>query len=368
MFESAEYILAFAKNKTRWTYNQQYVPVQYDPNYKWYIVNKCCDYKSWSIMDVFEYVAQKQGYHDKASAIRALGKSTFEQMVSDFALSNKECVFQSTAIGNNAGSEVIAIREKSKKDREKIFKVERSGHYTVYVYNGREMAFYSKKVRVVDGEETPTVQLTNIWNDISYEGIASEGGVELKGGKKPERLMRRIVDMASNPGDLVLDFFGGSGTTAAVAYKLGRRFITCEQLDSQIDMSLKRLKAVAQGEQSGVSKIVDWKGGGSFVYCELAQANSKFVELIRAATDSKTLKNIWSEMRDSGHLNYKVDPSKIDANAADFEALSFTDQKRFLVECLDKNMLYVPFSDINSEEYAISDEDKRLTREFYREN
>jgi adenine-specific DNA-methyltransferase len=101
------------------------------------------------------------------------------------------------------------------------------------------------------------------------------------------------------------------------------------------------------------------------VYCELAKANGEYVEKIQAATTAETLKSIWTKMKETGYLNYKINIATIDANAADFEALSLDDQKRFLIECLDKNLLYVPFSDIDSEEYAISDEDKRLTREFY---
>ena len=210
------------------------------------------------------------------------------------------------------------------------------------------------------------MQLTNMWTDISYEGIAKEGGVKLKGGKKPERLIRRIINMASNPGDIVLDFFSGSGTTASVAYKMGRQFITCDQLDSQIEMSMKRLKNVSVGEQSGISKLVNWQGGGSFIYCELAKANDIFVDMIQTATTTDELKTIWTQMKETGYLSYKINIATIDANVSDFEALSIEDQKRFLIECLDKNMLYVPFSDIDSEEYAISEEDKRLTREFYK--
>ena len=172
--------------------------------------------------------------------------------------------------------------------------------------------------------------------------------------------------MASNPEDIVMDFFSGSGTTASVAHKLGRHFITCDQLDSQIEMAMKRLRNVTMGEQSGISKIVNWQGGGSFVYCELAKANDEFVEKIQTATTTEPLKAIWEQMKETGYLNYKIDIATIDANAADFEALSIDNQKRFLIECLDKNLLYVPFSDIDSEEYNISDEDKRLTREFYK--
>ena len=90
------------------------------------------------------------------------------------------------------------------------------------------------------------------------------------------------------------------------------------------------------------------------------------MEKIQAATTTEALKGIWDQMKETGYLNYKIDIATIDANAADFEALSIDNQKRFLIECLDKNLLYVPFNDIDSEEYNISDEDKRLTREFYK--
>jgi len=129
-----------------------------------------------------------------------------------------------------------------------------------------------------------------------------------------------------------------------------------------------RLQNVINGDQSAASKIVNWQGGGSFVYCELAKANDEFVEKIQTATTTEALKAIWEQMKATGYLNYKIDVAIIDANAADFEALSIDNQKLFLIECLDKNLLYVPFSDIDSEEYNISDEDKRLTKEFYKKN
>ncbi len=368
VFESAEYIIAFAKNKKRWTYNHQYVESQYDPNYKWYITNKDAEYTQWNITDIGEQVAIQNGFSNKAAAIEKLNDAIFEKMVSDFALQHKNEVFQSTAIGEDAGSEVVEARNKSRQNVGVIYQVERNNHYTVYVYNGREMAFYAKKCRNIDGKEVPTVLLTNIWSDISYEGIAKEGNVKLKGGKKPEKLIRRIVEMASNPGDIVLDFFAGSGTTASVVHKLGRQFITCDQLDTQIEMSLKRLKNAVDGDQSGISKLVNWQGGGSFVFCELAKANQHFVEAIEAAETHETLTSIWQEMRATGYLNYKINISTIDEFATDFAALSLDDQKRFLMECLDKNILYIPVSDMESEEYEISEGDKRLTKEFYKKN
>ena len=92
-------------------------------------------------------------------------------------------------------------------------------------------------------------------------------------GQKSEKLLERIIRAHTDENDIVLDFFGGSGTTAAVAMKMNRKFIICEQLDKHIDIMQRRMCKVIEGEQSGVSKHNNWLGGGSFIYCELAKQN-----------------------------------------------------------------------------------------------
>ena len=149
---------------------------------------------------------------------------------------------------------------------------------------------------------------------------------------------------------------------------MNRRFITCDQLKEQISKAVKRLSKVSEGEQSGISKSIGWQGGGSFVYCELSKANGKFADEIEKAETNGQLMDIWNRMKATDYLNYKVDVKKVDVNVTDFDSLSLDDQKRFLIECLDKNLLYVPLSDIDSNEYGVTDEDKRLTREFYHIN
>lgn len=365
VFETAEYILAFAKDKRRWKYNQQYVESSYDENYKWFIENRNDPCRDWQIKDIFEYVAQQQGYDSKRNAIATLGNELFLSIVAHFALENADRVFQSTAIGDNAGADVVSIRELSRRERNVVFEVARDTHYTVYIYNGREMAFYDKKIRVIDGKKVPSIQLSNIWTDTPYEGIAKEGNVTLKGGKKPEKLIRRIIEMATNPGDIVLDYHSGSGTTCAVAHKLGRRYIGVEQLDSQVEKILSRLPAVINGEQSGVSKAVEWHGGGTFVYCELKQLNAAFIERIQAAITKAELKALLQEIEATGFISCKVTVKQIDDHAADFMALSIDDQKRFLMELLDKNMLYVNLCDMDDVEFGVSDEDKAFTKSFY---
>jgi len=183
---------------------------------------------------------------------------------------------------------------------------------------------------------------------------------------KPESVVAYFVRAVTKENDWVMDFFVGSGTTAAVALKMKRRFIAVDQMDYISTETLKRLQKTIEGEQGGISSSVGWQGGGSFVYCELAKANQQFIDEIETAESHEILSGIWQRMQATGYLNYKINISVIDENTADFDALTVEDQKRFLIECLDKNMLYIPFSDMESEEYVINENDKRLTKEFYK--
>lgn len=362
VFETAEYILAFAKNKKKWTYNQQFVEASYDENYKFYIPNKEESYENWNILNLPEFIAKKQGFENKRTAVKELGRAAFHEMVASFALENRDKVFRYTAIGNNAGTDIVIARDASKKSPDDIISIPRENYYDVYIKSGNELAFYSKKVRAIDGVEVPSIQLSNIWMDVPYEGIAKEGGVTLKGGKKPEKLIRRILEMSSNPGDIVLDFHLGSGTTASVAHKLQRQYIGLEQLESQIENIKNRLQSVITGEQSGISRIVSWNGGGSFIYCDIKNDAQDFKNRILEANQEKVL-NLFDEARNSSFLSYRVKPEI--SNKSDFKALSLAEQKQILSEIVDNNNLYVNYSDMEDETYNISEEEKKLNKEFY---
>jgi adenine-specific DNA-methyltransferase len=203
-------------------------------------------------------------------------------------------------------------------------------------------------------------------------GHNHEANTELKnlklsyffGNPKPERLLQAIVTLATNTGDLVLDFYAGSGTTAAVAHKMGRRWIAVEQMDYIKDLTATRIKKVIEGEQGGISKAVAWKGSGSFVYAELAASNSDFADRIDAAPDMSMLQTIHADMQATGYLHYDVDLSAFDIAA--FAALSLDDAKCVLMDCLDANHLYVNLSSLGDADFEISDEDARATRSFYR--
>lgn len=123
------------------------------------------------------------------------------------------------------------------------------------------------------GELMKLVKSSNIWEENLYQGIAKEGNVEFQQSKKPERLVQRIIEMSTESGEWVLDSFVGSGTTAAVAHKLGRKWIGIELGEHAETLCLPRLKKVVSGEdQTGISKQVGWKGGGGFRYCVLGES------------------------------------------------------------------------------------------------
>lgn len=185
---------------------------------------------------------------------------------------------------------------------------------------------------------------------------------------KPENLIKSILEVSTEEGDIVLDYHLGSGTTAAVAHKMNRKYIGIEQMDYIQTLDVERLKKVILGEQGGISQAVNWQGGGSFVYCELAKSNQNFIDEIEVARSLDKLFDIWKRIQATGFLSWKVNPKLIDENAKDFSDLSLEDAKRFLIECLDKNLLYVPYSEIDNSEFVISEDDKKINKDFYGKN
>ena len=212
-------------------------------------------------------------------------------------------------------------------------------------------------MREIDGNKKITKLLCDIWTDISFHGTQYEGNEDLPNGKKPERLLQRIIDMFSNENDIVLDSYFGTGTTGVVALKMGRKFIGIEQLDEHYKKSCSRLMYTISGQdESPVSKLLHWQGGGSFITFELAKLNDKYVDKIKNATEEDII------------VSYRVDIDKIKDNKDEFNSLELDDKKRILLDILDKNLLYVNYSDIDDENYNISDEDKKFTKSFYEGN
>jgi adenine-specific DNA-methyltransferase len=206
--------------------------------------------------------------------------------------------------------------------------------------------------------------IQNIWTDIPIVNPMAKEQVDFN-TQKPEKLLQRIIRSVTNENDIVLDYHLGSGTTASTAHKMNRQYISIEQMDYIETIALERLKKVIEGEQGGISKSVSWQGGGSFVYLELKKYNQTFIEQIEAAKDTETLLQVWEQMKAKSFLNYNVDIKKQDEHLDEFKALSLAEQKQHLCSLLDKNQLYVNLSSLNDADFACTEEEKKVTKDFY---
>lgn len=166
-------------------------------------------------------------------------------------------------------------------DEDGLFKIEyvpksgrNKGRTTQIFFQGaqkRMVSFFSnvaeKRGRTVFKKE----KVGTLWDKFNWNNVTREGGVRFPNGQKPEILIQHCLDLATIPGDLVLDSFAGSGTTGAVAHKMGRRWLMVELGDHCTTHIVPRMQQVIDGiDQGGVSKAVDWRGGGGFRYYEIA--------------------------------------------------------------------------------------------------
>ena len=223
-----------------------------------------------------------------------------------------------------------------------------------------------RKKQILNGEAVKLLPIVNFADFAGdYGNIRHEGAVALNSGKKPEKLLKMLLDYTTREGDIILDFFGGSGSTAATAHKMKRQYISIEQMDYIEDKIVTRLNNVIRGDSTGVSKDVNWQGGGSFVYAELKNDAQDFKESILKATTTEELFELFNTAKTSSFLSYRIDPKKL--KASEFEKLSLAEQKQILSEIIDHNNLYVNYCDIDDQSYSISEQDKRLNRAFYGE-
>ena len=212
-----------------------------------------------------------------------------------------------------------------------------------------------------------------IWDDIDTTTNATQHNKKLFGkivfnNPKPEALIERIVELATNENDIILDYHLGSGTTAAVAHKMNRQYIGVEQMDYIESVTVERLKKVMAGEQGGISKSVNWKGGGSFVYMELAEKNEKAMRLISACKDLKQLVKVFKTLCEKYFLHYNVrenDFINTTCREEEFKKLSLKRQKEIFMRMLDLNQLYVNVSDRNDKDSGLTKNDIAATEDFY---
>jgi adenine-specific DNA-methyltransferase len=208
-----------------------------------------------------------------------------------------------------------------------------------------------------------------VWEDAKYD--ANEYGSKLLRDLVPEssflfpKSLWNVYDcvyavVSNDPNAIVMDFFGGSGTTAHAVLELNkndggeRRFILCEQMDYVETVTKERIR-----------EVIKRNGADTFVYAELSVANQKFVEKIRDAESIEELHKIWSEMQDKAFLSYRTNSVVTSLSDSSFLSLAKRELKTFLLEILDHNMLYVPFSEIDDEQYGIEPDIKEINKKMF---
>lgn len=268
----SEFILVYSKNSDSWTPNRIYTEKERDERYNGFIVDYEKGFENWSFTTVLEAFAAHKGV-EKKDLKKKFGKSLPTEL-DTFVLNNAERVIQFATLDDNSISQSAReLKQKSKNDESRVYFMDREGSNPYYVFKGKLILFVKDRLKEIDGKLTFSEPVTDIWMDVLPNDLHNEGGVDFRKGKKPEKLLQRVFDFATNEGDLILDCFGGSGSTFAVAHKMNRKWIGIEigsHADSHI---IPRLKSVLDGsDKSGITSAVKWQGGGAFKYYHLGES------------------------------------------------------------------------------------------------
>jgi len=262
-----DFVIVWARDKSRVRLNPIVRPrTTYDTAYRTFLENPESPVEGWRFSPLGSVVANKLGHASTRAARRALGGEAFERELARFALTNAGHVVRFAqprfeAIGKDAREIVL----RSRMTPERVLRLARGAHKDFVVRGGNRILFLSDKTRDENGERVLVEPLTNVWDDIGFQGIAREGGVVFSRNKKPERLMHRILSMTTNAGDWVIDPFSGSGTTAATAHKMGRQWVAIEREEELVARAAARIERVVRGEDdTGVTRACAFHGGGAF--------------------------------------------------------------------------------------------------------
>jgi adenine-specific DNA-methyltransferase len=268
---TTNYILIYAKNKSVWAPNRVFTArAERDKRYGQYIENYEDSFEGWRFTTLASAFAASLSLPERGLK-KSLGDE-YEEKIASFVLQNAGRVIQLARPDYSAVSSAAReMIDASRAAPDVVMKLGRDEYSDMYFIGGQRILFYSDKLKLIDGEYVAGEPLTSLWDDILSNNLHNEGGVEFPKGKKPEALIKRCFDLATKPGDIVLDSFAGSGTTGAVAHKMGRRWIMVELGEHCHTHVIPRLQKVIDDEdQGGISKTVNWQGGGGFRYYKLA--------------------------------------------------------------------------------------------------
>ncbi len=266
---TTNFLLIYAKDRMCWNPNRVFTARERDDRYNQFIENVQEPFKSWRITTLTKAYASSKGLSEKDA--RALIKGKPDEL-DKFVIQNARNVIRLARPSyEGVSADARNLIDASKKQKDTIMRLPREDYSDIYLKGGERILFYTDKLKEIDGKLIAGEPLTTLWDDILSNNLHAEGGVEFPKGKKPEGLIKRVLELATNDGDWVLDSFAGSGTTGAVAHKMGRRWIMVELGEHCHTHVIPRLKKVVDGaDSSGITEAVDWKGGGGFRYYRIA--------------------------------------------------------------------------------------------------
>lgn len=265
------FLLYYVKDKSKWSPNRVFVQGVRDDRYSKVIDNYDFDLSKWKLIGLREAFLRSNRL-DTWDDAKKKHADKLEEKLTSFVLANSEKVVRTARVAPKDINESAREALKASVDNpSRVFRSSREGKSDYYFFGGEQLVFYKSKTKTIDGELCTAAPLTNLWDDLLSNNLHNEGGVSFPNGKKPEALIKRCLELASSPGDLVLDSFAGSGTTGAVAHKMGRRWIMVELRPHCDTHIVPRLVDVIDGvDSSGISRVVQWRGGGGFQYYTLA--------------------------------------------------------------------------------------------------
>ncbi|WP_219027827.1 site-specific DNA-methyltransferase [Helicobacter pylori] len=279
---------------------------------------------------------------------------------------NKMELIDDLRIVNKTNSNMVRINAKFKWTQDKLDDEIKEGTTFVIKSDEFSMRYIRKGDREVKASNVFNAECgvtTNIKATSEIKVLFANSNTDLFSTPKPEALISRILEISTQENDLVLDFFAGSGTTCAVAHKMKRRYIGIEQMDYIETITKERLKKVIEGEQGGISKKYDFKGGGSFVYAELKEVN---LEVKKQILNAKSKGECLKIFNDLNERFLKRADCKIDGiHSEEFQNLDLNEQKRICCALLDSNEDYLNLGDIDEDTWGIDGITKKYNEIFY---
>ena len=250
LFKLKEYILCYGKHSnSTCRFNPMFIKSKYNHHY------------------CYELIKDEHGYK-----INNLKKTLNKEELEQYCLNNPDNIYSIETNNQKASNKLKEKLEESKSLNQLSEYVTKDGR-TLLLYNGGVLTSLKERIVQQNGKNYFGVLIGDLWDDEIFQSNIHEGGVSFKNGKKPEKLLERIIQLTTNKNDLVLDFYLGSGTTIAVAHKLQRRFIGVEIMDYQINLCLERMKRVISGlDNTGISQNTSYKkssNNNSFVFINL---------------------------------------------------------------------------------------------------